>query len=107
STDIRETVGRYGRLVIERDEEGALVLRSTDPAVLGEVSRNKRISPLLIGHPTPDSYTVDAWARGHIKQELLKIGWPAEDLAGYTPGTPHPIDLAEDGWKLRPYQRQA
>ncbi|SIS09690.1 DNA repair helicase XPB [Microbacterium sp. RURRCA19A] len=107
STDIRETVGRYGRLVIERDEEGALVLRSTDPAVLGEVSRNKRIAPLLIGHPTPDSYTVDAWARGHIKQELLKIGWPAEDLAGYTPGTPHPIDLAEDGWKLRPYQRQA
>ena len=107
STDIRETVGRYGRLVIERDEDGALVLRSTDPAVLGEVSRNKRISPLLIGHPTPDSYTVDAWARGHIKQELLKIGWPAEDLAGYTPGTPHPIDLAEDGWKLRPYQRQA
>lgn len=107
STDIRETVGRYGRLVIERDEDGALVLRSTDPAVLGEVSRNKRISPLLIGHPTPESYTVDAWARGHIKQELLKIGWPAEDLAGYTPGTPHPIDLAEDGWKLRPYQRQA
>lgn len=107
STDIRETVGRYGRLVIERDKDGALVLRSTDPAVLGEVSRNKRISPLLIGHPTPESYTVDAWARGHIKQELLKIGWPAEDLAGYTPGTPHPIDLAEDGWKLRPYQRQA
>lgn len=107
STDIRETVGRYGRLVIERDAEGALVLRSTDPAVLGEVSRNKRISPLLIGHPTPDSFTVDAWARGHIKQELLKIGWPAEDLAGYTPGTPHPIDLDEDGWHLRPYQRQA
>jgi len=42
---------------------------------------------------------VDAWARGHIKQELLKIGWPAEDLAGYTPGTPHPIDLDEDGWQ--------
>jgi len=107
STDIRETVNRYGRLVIERDDEGSLILRSTDPAVLGEVSRNKRISPLLIGHPAPDSYTVDAWARGHIKQELLKIGWPAEDLAGYTPGTPHPIDLDEDGWHLRPYQRQA
>jgi DNA excision repair protein ERCC-3 len=107
SIDIRETVGRYGRLVIERDDEGALVLRSTDPAVLAEVARNKRIQPLLIGHPSPDAYVVDAWARGHIKQELLKIGWPAEDLAGYTPGTPHPIDLAEDGWHLRPYQEQA
>lgn len=107
STDIRETVNRYGRLVIERNDDKELVLRSTDPAVLSEVSRNKRIAPLLIGHPTPDSYLVDAWARGHIKQELLKIGWPAEDLAGYTPGTPHAIDLAEDGWSLRPYQRQA
>ncbi|MCJ1707181.1 DNA repair helicase XPB [Microbacterium sp. VKM Ac-2923] len=107
STDIRETVNRYGRLVIERNDDKDLVLRSTDAAVLSEVSRNKRIAPLLVGHPTPDSYLVDAWARGHIKQELLKIGWPAEDLAGYTPGTPHPIDLAEDGWSLRPYQRQA
>jgi DNA excision repair protein ERCC-3 len=107
SIDIAETVGRYGRLVIERDDEGQLVLRSTDPAVLAEVSKNKRIQPLLIGHPSPDAFLVDAWARGHIKQELLKIGWPAEDLAGYTPGTPHPIDLAENGWTLRPYQRKA
>ena len=107
SLDIRETVGRYGRLVIERDEEGTLVLRSGDAAVLAEVSRNKRIQPLLIGHPAPDTYVVDAWARGQIKQELLKIGWPAEDHAGYTPGTPHPIDLAENGWHLRPYQQKA
>ncbi|MEV7694103.1 DNA repair helicase XPB [Microbacterium sp. NPDC089189] len=111
STDIRETVGRYGRLVIERapvgDEENALVLRSSDAPVLAEVARNKRIQPLLIAHPSPDIYVIDPWARGHIKQELLKIGWPAEDLAGYTPGTPHPIDLEEDGWVLRPYQRKA
>ncbi|WP_019180234.1 DNA repair helicase XPB [Microbacterium yannicii] len=116
SIDIAETVGRYGRLVIDRNRvedggEGELILRSTDAAVLAEVSKNKRIQPLLIGHPSPDTYVIDAWARGQIKQELLKIGWPAEDLAGYTPGTPHPIDLAEEGegaeWTLRPYQRQA
>jgi DNA excision repair protein ERCC-3 len=107
SLDIRETVGRYGRLVIERDEEGALILRSTDTAVLTEVSRNKRIQPLLIGHPAPHVFLIDAWARGQIKQELLKIGWPAEDHAGYTPGTPHEIELHEDSWTLRPYQRKA
>ncbi len=111
ATDIRETVERYGRLVIERattnDGGEALVLRSTDAAVLREVSRNKRIEPLLIGHPAADTYIIDAWARGQIKQELLKIGWPAEDLAGYTPGTPHPIGLDEEGWNLRPYQRRA
>ncbi len=112
SLDVRETVGRYGRLVIERADvagvgEGVLVLRSTDAAVLAEVSRNKRVQPLLLAHPSPGMFVVDAWARGHIKQELLKIGWPAEDLAGYTAGTPHPIDLDESGWELRPYQRQA
>ncbi|WP_405375044.1 MULTISPECIES: DNA repair helicase XPB [unclassified Microbacterium] len=107
SIDIRETVGRYGRLVIERDDEGTLILRSTDQAVLSEIARNRRIQPLLIAHPTPDTYVIDAWARGQIKQELLKIGWPAEDHAGFTPGTPHEIDLNEDGWTLRPYQRKA
>lgn len=107
SIGIRETVNRYGRLVIERDDEGTLILRATDTAVLAEVAKNKRIQPLLTGHPSPGVFTVDAWARGQIKQELLKVGWPAEDHAGYTPGTPHEIDLAEDGWTLRPYQRKA
>ncbi|RWZ49825.1 DEAD/DEAH box helicase [Labedella phragmitis] len=105
--DIEDTVSRYGRLVIERGDDGSLVLRSTDEAVLSEVSRAKRIAPLLIGHPAPDVFLVDAWARGQLKQELVKLGWPAEDLAGYTPGTPHPIDLAETGWSMRDYQSQA
>ena len=107
STDIRETVNRYGRLTIERDDDGQLILRSTDNAVLAEVSRNRKVQPLLVGHPFPDTFVVEAWARGQIKQELLKIGWPAEDLAGYTPGTPHEIALDETEWSLRPYQRHA
>ncbi|MBC7443470.1 MAG: DEAD/DEAH box helicase [Ramlibacter sp.] len=107
SVDITETVGRYGRLVIERDAEGRLILQSNDEAVLTEVAGAKRIAPLLIGRPSPDSFLVEAWARGQLKQELVKLGWPAEDLAGYTPGTPHPIGLREDGWSLRDYQNKA
>ena len=67
SIDIRETVGRYGRLTIERNGDGELLLTATDTAVLTEVSRNKRIQPLLVGHPSPQSFVIDAWARGHIK----------------------------------------
>ncbi|WP_168626375.1 DNA repair helicase XPB [Cryobacterium sp. BB307] len=104
--DIRETVGRYGRLVIERDGDD-LVLRSTDAAVLTEISRAKRISPLLTGQRSSDSYTVAPWARGQLKQELVKLGWPAEDLAGFTPGTPHKISLDTADWNLRPYQDHA
>jgi DNA excision repair protein ERCC-3 len=114
SVDIAETVGRYGRLVIERDDEGTLILRSTDTAVLSEIVRAKRIAPLLFlpddqrgRGPQIDSYIIQPWARGQVKQELVKLGWPAEDLAGYTPGTPHPIALVEENWALRGYQNQA
>ena len=62
---------------------------------------------VLTGVLSPDSYGVAAWARGQLKQELVKLGWPAEDLAGYTPGTPHEIDLDTTDWHLRPYQVQA
>lgn len=107
SVDVSETVARYGRLVIERDEEGTLLLRSPDRAVLLEVATAKRIAPLLVGRRDETTFTVEAWARGQLKQELVKLGWPAEDLAGYTPGTPHPIDLDESDWALRDYQRKA
>ena len=49
AVDIADTVARYGRLVIERDAEGVLILRSTDPAVLAEIVRAKRVAPLITG----------------------------------------------------------
>jgi DNA excision repair protein ERCC-3 len=107
SVDMTETVARYGRLSIERDDEGALVLRSADLAVLTEVAGAKRIAPLLLERRDDTTFAVEVWARGQLKQELVKLGWPAEDLAGYTPGTPHPIGLVEDTWQLRDYQHKA
>jgi DNA excision repair protein ERCC-3 len=108
SLDIEETVGRYGRLVISRDAEGGLVITATDPAVLAEITRSSKVGPFLGVRRSPTEWTVQPWARGQIKQELLKLGWPAEDLAGYTPGTPHEIALDErSGWHIRPYQQQA
>ncbi|WP_350349316.1 DNA repair helicase XPB [Agromyces sp. G08B096] len=107
SVDMRETVARYGRLVIDRTDDGALRLRSDDIAVLTEVSGAKRIAPLLAERIDDHGFLVAPWARGALKQELVKLGWPAEDLAGYTPGTPHEIELEQSGWHLRGYQQQA
>jgi DNA excision repair protein ERCC-3 len=105
--DLTETVGRYGRLTIERADDGALTLTATDAAVLSEITRARKVAALLFEKRGEHTYVVQAWARGQLKQELLKLGWPAEDLAGYTPGTPHDIDLASDDWHLRPYQQHA
>ena len=103
--EIRSTIERYGRLVIDRDEKG-LRLTSQERVVIAEVSSHKKISELL-EEPMEGGYRVKDWARGQLKQELLKLGWPAEDNAGFTPGTPFEINLNQTGWNLRDYQKDA
>ncbi len=52
-----------------------------------------------------DNSFVMAWARGELKQELLKMAGPRPRR---TPGTPHEIDLDhEGGFALRAYQNDA
>ncbi|MEO0024969.1 MAG: hypothetical protein RL196_1410 [Actinomycetota bacterium] len=106
-TDIAETMGRYGRLVIERDENDELILTSTAGVVLVEVTRHKKVAELLTHPRSQNAWGIAPWARGQLKQELLKLGWPAEDLAGYAEGTPHDIALDQSGWQIRGYQTEA
>lgn len=105
--DIVDTIGRYGRLRIENHPTQGLVLTTSDVAVLHEVSRNKTIAPMLGAKIDDDTWCIHNSERGRIKQALIKIGWPAEDTAGYIDGQAHPITLEEHGWNLRPYQLQA
>ena len=96
--DVADTMDRYGRLSLEKDgrpRPGAAQHRppgarggpaaQEDPAAARRAPRRPR--PSLV-HPSE---------RGHLKQELLKVGWPAEDLAGYVDGEAHPIALDEAG----------
>jgi DNA excision repair protein ERCC-3 len=105
--DIQETMDRYGKLVIKRDSAGGLLLTCSSPAILLEASRGSKVASLLGSRLSEDTFEVLPFARGALKQELLKLGWPAEDLAGYTPGTPHEIALSESGWAIRDYQVKA
>lgn len=105
--DVAETMSRYGRLRLEANPLHGLVLITTDTAVLEEVIRSKKIAPLLGLRIDPETIAVHPSQRGHIKQALLRLGWPAEDFAGYVDGQHHEIDLVQDGWKIRPYQELA
>ncbi|WP_073456466.1 DNA repair helicase XPB [Pseudonocardia thermophila] len=105
--DIVDTMGRYGRLQLTNSPAHGLVMVANDRAVLEEVLRQKKIAPMLGARIDEDTVVVHPSERGHLKQALLKIGWPAEDLAGYVDGEAHPISLVEDGWSLRDYQREA
>ncbi|HEY0774882.1 MAG TPA: DNA repair helicase XPB, partial [Nocardioidaceae bacterium] len=84
-----------------------LVLSSTDRPVLEEVLRAKKVAGMIGTRVDDDTVAVHPSERGNLKQVLLKLGWPAEDFAGYVDGEAHPIDLREDGWQLRSYQRDA
>ncbi|WP_306365835.1 DNA repair helicase XPB [Nocardiopsis sp. CC223A] len=105
--DIAETMDRYGRLRLEGDPVHGLVLRSSDRPVLEEVLRSKRLKGMLGERLGDDSVAVHPSERGNLKQGLLRIGWPAEDTAGHVDGEAHRIDLVQDGWELRDYQRAA
>ena len=104
--DIADLMSRYGKLQIKRDEENRLLLLSDDKAVLAEVGRQKKMRE-LITEPVVGGFVLAEWARGAVKQELLKIGWPAEDLAGYATGERMEIELVTEDWSLRDYQKQA
>ncbi|WP_280484130.1 DNA repair helicase XPB [Nocardia farcinica] len=107
--DIVDTMARYGRLQLVKHPAHGLTLVSLDRAVLEEVLRHKKIAPMLGARIDDDTVAVHPSERGRIKQMLLKIGWPAEDLAGYVDGEAHPIELDYEGghWKLRDYQEMA
>ncbi|MGP3969428.1 DNA repair helicase XPB [Streptomyces sp. 6N223] len=105
--DVAETMARYGRLTLAKHPAHGLVLSTTDRPVLEEVLRSKRIKPLVGARIDADTVAVHPSERGQIKQMLLRLGWPAEDLAGYVDGESHPIELAQNGWSMRPYQIHA
>jgi DNA excision repair protein ERCC-3 len=105
--DVAETMARYGRLRLDKHPVHGLVLSSIDRAVFEEVIRSKKVAGMIGERIEPETVAVHSSQRGNLKQALLKLGWPAEDFAGYVDGEAHTITLDESDWTLRPYQREA
>jgi DNA excision repair protein ERCC-3 len=105
--DVAETMARYGRLRLDKHPVHGLVLSSVDKAVFEEVIRAKKVAGMIGERLDDETVAVHPSQRGNLKQALLKLGWPAEDFAGYVDGEAHPIALDESEWTLRPYQREA
>jgi len=111
STDLTETVGRYGRLKLDRDVDGELSLLANDQALLTELAHNKKLREYL-GERLPNGFRVQTGHRGIVKQLLITIGYPAEDLAGYTDGKDLAMELRQTcrsgvPFVIRDYQRES
>jgi DNA excision repair protein ERCC-3 len=94
-TEIRDYISRYGRLKLIRDGERFL-LTSDDPILIVEVLHHKRTQPYVVQQLDRNTLLVDGSRRGHIKQALMHMGFPAEDLAGYSDGSPLPMKLRHE-----------
>ncbi len=110
--DITDAISRYGRVRLVL-ENGKLVLVSDDTALMAELGRHKFIAPLIRAKLSATQFEIAAGDRGRIKQMLLQVGYPAEDLAGYAQGTQLAITLREtcvnsgEPFTLRHYQTEA
>jgi DNA excision repair protein ERCC-3 len=105
--DVADIMARFGRLRLEKDPQHGLVLSCTDRPVLEEVLRSKRVRPMLGEQVDDDTVIVHPSERGNVKQALVKLGWPAEDFAGYVDGERHAMALDQRDWSLRAYQIEA
>ncbi|HUR54571.1 MAG TPA: DNA repair helicase XPB [Gemmataceae bacterium] len=119
--DIAETVAKYGRVKLERlprpedappDARDPLRLVCADRHLLVELSRQKKLKEYLGEQLDETSFAIDPAFRGVLKQTLITLGYPAEDLAGYTEGAILPMKLRETAasgaaFHVRDYQREA
>lgn len=102
---------RYGLAVIERDEIG-LILRVADAPLAELLARDRQVAPLLGERVNGQVFRVRLGVRGLLKQALVAIGYPADDLAGYSAGQELPLRLREttsggEPFVVRDYQRAA
>ena len=109
--DLAEVVSRYGRIRLERHED-KLKLVCPDKPLLEELSRQPKVREFLGERLGADSFLIEPSFRGVVKQALIGIGYPAEDLAGYTEGadlemTLRTITRGGLTFKVRDYQRES
>ncbi len=109
--EIAEYMARYGTLrLVSRD--GALVLQANDSALLDRVCADDRCKPFLSHRLSAHESLIAPWARGELKQALVALGYPPEDVAGYTEGAPLAFALRDrtgrgEPFALRAYQHEA
>ncbi len=102
---VREQISRYGRLRLVRDfDSGGLALTTDQPTLLDQITGDPGLASLLGDRLDGNRYAVRIGDRGAVKRQLVAMGWPPADEAGYEQGADLPIDLT---CTPRPYQGDA
>ena len=100
--DLRELVSRYGRVRLQR-VDGRLRLTTADRPLLEELARQRGVRDYLGERLDETSFAVADADRGVLKQALIAVGYPAEDLAGYVAGAALPMAVRKVTRAGRPF----
>ena len=110
--ELRSWFERCGVFTLVRDEP-RLRLETNNPAVLSQLIHDPELADLLedVNEVKGLSWLQPAH-RGLVKERLVRLGYPADDRAGYVTGTPLEIQIRKKclqgpDFELRPYQEEA
>jgi DNA excision repair protein ERCC-3 len=108
--EVEELLQRWGKFRLVAGEGEDLILESDDPRLLSQVAVNPRIIPLLKEDLGDGRRGVAVAHRGLLKQAMVRLQWPVEDLAGYAEGADLPMTLRDvtlsgEPFELRSYQK--
>ncbi|MGQ9706388.1 MAG: DNA repair helicase XPB [bacterium] len=110
-TFIRDNMSRYGKIRLLKEGDD-IVLTAESPYYIEQILSYKKAEPYILARISPEQLLIKPEARGLIKQCLISIWLPVEDLAGYTEGAPFPIILrdrttTDEPFVVRDYQLAA
>ncbi len=104
---VRDFAARYGCLKLHRCDGAALRLAARDRPLAEELAHQKTLAPFLRARVSPLEFEVAAVDRGRLKQALIRLGFPTEDLAGYLAGEEIPLALRPVARSGRPFAPRA
>jgi DNA excision repair protein ERCC-3 len=112
-SEIQDAISRFGRIrLVKNTETGDHVLVSEDKASFDKILANASVRAFIQKAISPTELLIIPGTRGRIKQALIKIGFPVDDVAGYTDGDSLSFrlrskTLSGQNFALRHYQRDA
>ncbi|MDD3056728.1 MAG: helicase-associated domain-containing protein [Sphaerochaeta sp.] len=109
---VRDMASRWGKVrLTESDDPRYYRLEVDSERIKSELMQRKALSKVLV---LKDSRTflLETYARGEVKLQLIKIGYPVDDRIRLNAGPPLPLSLREQTRKgkdfvVRPYQKMA
>ncbi|MBX7246255.1 MAG: DEAD/DEAH box helicase [Candidatus Sumerlaeaceae bacterium] len=112
-TEVRELMRRFGTIKLVKNlDTGDEILVSKDVNAISEIMASPHVRAFVENEISANEIKLKPGTRGRVKQVLIKLGYPVEDLAGYVEGDKLEVELREQtiggrGFGLREYQRDA